>query len=63
MSALLRIFFVATLICVNPRVRKRGFSVKALQALGACTRSQREFIFPDEVQVSILLLCNLLVEI
>jgi len=47
MSALLRIFFVATLICVNPRVRKRGFSVKALQALEACTRSQREIFFPD----------------
>jgi len=45
MSALLRIFFVATLICVNSRVHKRGFSVKPLQALEACTRSQREFIF------------------
>jgi len=29
-------------ICVNPCVRKRGFSVKALQVLEACTHSQRE---------------------
>ena len=42
MFALLRIFFVATLICVNSCVRERGFSVKALQALGACIHSQHE---------------------
>ena len=45
MSAFLQIFIVARLICVNPRVRKRGFAVKALQALEVCTRSQREFFF------------------
>jgi len=45
MSALIGIFYVVTRIGTNFHVRKRGFAVKALQALEACTRSQREIFF------------------